>query len=383
MINVLHFLQNANSYLSFITYNSKKMLAVIADDFTGAAELAGISLRYALSVSVHLDTSIDADADVVIISPDSRSMQKAAAIYCTADAVEAVLKYEPSLVYKKIDSVLRGYVMDEVKIQMELSEKNKVFICLANPSLQRTISNGEYFINEKKITETGFINDPEFPISSASVIAMLHDETVQVVKHDDWLPVEGIVIGEAESVKDIAAWAAAIDETWMLVGAGDFYTALLEKKYQAKPQPKFQLQSPHLYICGTAFEERKEFIKKLNCCAYLPATIDEAWLQQTGNIIKEKGKAVIAIDESNESALVLRTAMAKAVAAIVARENIKEIFIEGGSTAAAVLEELQIKKLTPVNELSRGVVRMKANDLFITVKPGSYQLPKEITALYL
>ncbi|MBP6023511.1 four-carbon acid sugar kinase family protein [Ferruginibacter sp.] len=359
------------------------MIAVIADDFTGAAELAGISLRYGLSVSVHLDNAIDANEDVVIVSTDSRSMQKAAAIYCTADAVETILKFDPLLLYKKIDSVLRGYVIDEAKVQMELSEKNKVFICPANPSLQRTISNGEYFINEKKITETGFINDPEFPISSASITAMVNDETVQVLKQNDWLPVEGIVIGEAESNDDIKAWAAAIDKNWMMVGAGDFYTSLLEKKYTAKPQQKFQLQSPHLYVCGTAFEERKAFIKKLDCTAYLPETIDEEWLQQTGSIIKEKAKAVIAIDKSNQTALTLRTIMAKAVKEIVVRENVKEIFIEGGSTAAAVLEELNIKKLTPVNELSSGVVRMKAGDLFITVKPGSYQLPIAILDLYI
>ncbi len=359
------------------------MIAVIADDFTGAAELAGISLRYGLSVEVLLDTVADSNAEVVIISTDSRSMQKAAAIYCTAEAVEALMEWQPEILYKKIDSVLRGYVIDEAKVQMELSEKTKALILPANPSLQRTISKGEYFISGKKITETGFVNDPEFPIRSANVTAMVNDETVQVLQHDDWLPVEGIVIGGAETTEDVKAWAAATDASWMLVGAGDFYTALLEKKYQLQPQVKFELQSPHLYVCGTAFEERKQFIKKLDCCAYLPETIDEIWLQQTGAIIKEKGKAVIAIDVSNESALVLRTTMAKAVAAIVMNENVKEIFIEGGSTAAAVLEELHIKKLTPVNELSRGVVRMKAGALFITVKPGSYQLPDEIKKIYI
>ncbi len=376
---------------SFITHNLR-MIAVIADDFTGAAELAGISLRYGLSVSVHLDNVVDANAEVIIISTDSRSMQKAAAVYCTGDAVEAIINYKPSLLYKKIDSVLRGYVIDEIKVQMELSEKSKAFILPANPSLQRTIRNGEYFINDIKITETGFVNDPEFPVNSAGVTAMLHDEAVQVLKHDDWLPVEGIVIGEAGNTADVTAWAEIIDETWMLAGAGDFYTALLEKEYKAGPHQKPELQSPHLYVCGTAFENRKQFIKRLNCSSYMPDSITEEWLQQTDNIIKEQGKAVIAIDESNETALALRTTMAKAVAAIVARENVKEIFIEGGSTAAAVLEELNIKKLTPVNELSRGVVRMKAFsslleglgevDLFITVKPGSYQLPNEIIELY-
>ena len=74
--------------------------------------------------------------------------------------------------------------------------------------------------------------------------------------------------------------------------------------------------------------------------------------------------------------------MAKAVATIIAGENIKEIFIEGGSTAAAILHELNIKKLSPVNEMQRGVVRMKVNDLFITVKPGSYKIPEQIKEMY-
>ena len=358
------------------------MLAIIADDFTGAAELAGISLRYGLSVEICLNDVSETKADVLIVCTDSRSMQKAAAIYCTADAVEAILEFEPSLLYKKIDSVLRGYVIDEIKVQMELDEKNKALVIPANPSMQRTISNGTYFIDGKKITETAFINDPEFPIASANITAMLHDETVQVLKHDDWLPVEGIVIGEAESTAGVAAWVTAIDASWLLAGAGDFYTALLENKYKARQQQKFELGSPHLYVCGTAFEERKQFIKKLNCCSYLPENVNEEWLQQTCSIINEKGKAVIAIDGSGAPAIELRTAMAKAVAAIIVKAAVKEIFIEGGSTAAAVLQELDIKKLSPVNELSRGVVRMKANDLFITVKPGSYQLPNEIIELY-
>ena len=56
--------------------------------------------------------------------------------------------------------------------------------------------------------------------------------------------------------------------------------------------------------------------------------------------------------------------------------------MKAGSTAAAILDELGIKKLTPVNELQRGVVRMKVNDLFITVKPGSYKIPGQIKELY-
>jgi uncharacterized protein YgbK (DUF1537 family) len=74
--------------------------------------------------------------------------------------------------------------------------------------------------------------------------------------------------------------------------------------------------------------------------------------------------------------------MAKTVKLVVERNVIKELFIEGGSTATAVLQELNIRHLSPVNELKRGVVRMKAGDLYITVKPGSYELPEEIKELF-
>ena len=67
---------------------------------------------------------------------------------------------------------------------------------------------------------------------------------------------------------------------------------------------------------------------------------------------------------------------------LIEKASVNELFIEGGSTAAVILEELNIKMLEPVNELSRGVVRMKAGDLFITVKPGSYELPDAIKQVF-
>jgi len=106
------------------------------------------------------------------------------------------------------------------------------------------------------------------------------------------------------------------------------------------------------------------------------------WVNKTAGIIRKHQKVIIAIDESSASAAELRVTMAKAVKEIVQRGSIKEIFIEGGSTASAILQAMDIKKLEPINELERGVVRMKANDLFITVKPGSYELPQLVKELY-
>jgi uncharacterized protein YgbK (DUF1537 family) len=357
------------------------MIAVIADDFTGAAEIAGISLRYGLKIELCVDKVEYKDGDVLVVSTDSRSLKKEEAVAVTEKIVSQVLQLKPAWIYKKIDSVLRGYVLEELKVQMRLVNKTKAFVMPANPSLGRTIRNGEYFINGIKINETDFVDDPEFPIRTAFVKEILNNE-VEVLKPGDKIPGKGIVIVEVSRFEDYNYWVDKINEETVIVGAGDFYTALLNKYYQSKIQEQYQMQSPHLYVCGTAFKERKELIKKLDCVSYLPAVINEDWLKKIADIIKKQRKAVIAIDESAEPASVLRNKMANAVKQTIERGSVKEIFIEGGSTAAAVLAELNITSLEPVNELERGVVRMKAGDLFITVKPGSYELPEEIKRLY-
>lgn len=356
------------------------MIAVIADDFTGAAELAGISLRYGLKIELCVGSVEYKNADVLVVSTDSRSLNKEDAIAITEKVLKRILQLNPKWIYKKVDSVLRGYVLDEAKVQMRLMNKSKAFIMPANPSLGRIIRNGEYFVNGIEINKAGFEHDPEFPIRSSSVKEILNNE-VEVVKIGDKLT-KGIVAGEVTNIDDYNYWSGEDSEETILVGAGDFYTALLNKSYKPKPQPDFEMQSPHLYVCGTAFKERKEQIKKVNCVSFLPEVIDEEWLIKTGDIIKNNKKAIVAIDDSLSPAVELRLTMARTVKAIVQRESIKEIFIEGGSTAAAVLLELNVKKLEPLNELQRGVVRMKARDLFITVKPGSYALPKQIKELY-
>lgn len=364
------------------------MIAVIADDFTGAAEIAGIALRYGLRVKLCVGVIDDevADVDIVIVSTDSRSLKMEGAIAITEKTARQLKACNPSWVFKKTDSVLRGYVVGELLVHMQVMDVQRCLLIPANPSLGRTIRNGQYLINNKPIDETPFRYDPEFPLKTSSVVELLKGNAVLAKVTDD-LPLVGIVVGEATSVQDVQAWANKLDASWLLAGAGDFFTSLLQREYNQFSVPPVQFLSPHLYVCGTAFLQRKEFIRQLHeqkhCVLYLPIEITGEWLTTAQEIMLNSKRLVIAIDdEYNYTAFELRKHMAMAVKQIVNNTGVNEIFIEGGSTTTAIFNEMNITTLIPVHELNRGVVRARAAQLFFTVKPGSYELPQEITALY-
>lgn len=369
------------------------MIAIIADDFTGAAELAGISLRYGLKAELCTGDIVATDADVLIVSTDSRSLNKQSALQITEQRLKGVLQLSPTFIYKKIDSVLRGYVLDELRLQMQLQHKIKAIVLPANPSLQRTISNGQYFVQGKPISETGFATDPEFPAKSSFIKELLNDHTIEVLPHSATIPSAGIVIAEATTTDDVEKWAAKADNETVLAGAGDFYTALLQQRYQQQQQSALELTTPFVYVCGTAYDQSLQYVQQVQEKLQLVNYIGEkelqdryAYVDRCTDMLQQKQKAIIAFDATrlpdNSAATTLRTKMAELVAAIVAKAKPAELFIEGGSTATAILEALNIRHLTPVRELTRGVVRMKAGDLFITVKPGSYELSKEIKQLF-
>lgn len=381
------------------------MIVVIADDLTGAAELAGIGLHHGLQVE--LSTIADSsDADMLVIATDTRSMDEGEAILEIEKVTNEVMLLQPQIVYKKIDSVLRGHIIAEIKTQLKILDKPKALVVAANPSLGRTIVNGNYFYNNEPIYLSSFSNDPEFAIKSAYVLVMLrtNDENVIAKKVGDIIPESGIFIADVNNADDLMSWADKVDETILPVGGSDFFSAILtsldnkintdEKVIHDEPG------QPILFVSGTTFDKSRQSIKEIKNndgpVSYMPvdvielkefdAEIFQLWCNEIVAFIHSQGKAIIAIDaetiiDTDVSAKMLREKTAMVVDEVFKQIDIREMFIEGGSTAAAIIKELEFQSFIPVEELARGVVRMKVKekeDLFITVKPGSYIWPREV-----
>jgi uncharacterized protein YgbK (DUF1537 family) len=352
------------------------MIAVIADDLTGAAELGGIGLRRGLAVRVCMEVPAVTQAGLLVIATDTRSMGRADAAAEMEKVTRQVMELKPEWIYKKTDSVLRGYVVDEIGAQLRALGLQRCLLVPANPSLGRTIHNGQYFINSQPIHQSSFSTDPEFPVASPNVLDMLVSREVQVSTVGSVLPESGIVVGEVQENIDLRHWAREIDENTLLAGAAGFFEAILESKgVEGRSEESVpEIGKPLLFVSGTTFDKSRRILGSAgDTVRYMPVDAEEI-----ARLLREEGRAIVAIKpQSREDPHVLKDRMADLVSTVLSKTRVAELIIEGGSTAYAIFKATGIRTFIPMEELAPGVVRMHTSSMYVTVKPGSYQWPEK------
>ena len=392
------------------------MIAVIADDFTGAAELGGIGLRHRLAVEISTVVNTSTKAGLLVIATDTRSMQREAAVAEMEKITRQLSLLQPEWIYKKVDSVLRGYVIPEIKAQLKALGGKRALLIPANPALGRTIIDGHYFLNGQPVHQSSFSIDPEFPVTSSDLQDMLHtrQEPVPVRKVSDPLPDTGIIVGEVKDLADLSAWAGLIDKTTFLAGASGFFSALLSARTYTDPSILVRHRppgSPALFVSGSTFDKSREAIWEKKSqggpVSYMPATLAmaqqeegalyDSWCEEVVDLLRNHSKAIVAIREEfgsqedhpdekvavpgTRSARWLKVHTAQLVRRVLQQVSIEELAIEGGATAYAILEQAGFRTFFPEQELAPGVIRMKVKEapsLYLTVKPGSYNWPESL-----
>lgn len=375
------------------------MIIVIADDLTGAAEIGGVGIRFNLKVTIVNGICGDSRiaSELLVINTDTRSLPRQEAMMVMCRVLDWVSKMPYHSLYKKVDSVLRGYVKDELMIMSEKFAYLRMILIPANPFLGRKIKGGRYFVNDKLIHETAFAKDPEFPVKSADVLEMLGGGDMFVVKNQGaLLPNQGAIVGEVSDVHDLVLWAGEIKNDTLAAGSSAFFEARLRLLLQREPiksAVKVDFHYPQLLVCGSNFSESIRQVKvwheQKKPVFYLPCddlTLAKRysslmeWAREPVRSLFQQKKAIIAFENDQSTdrkrhAAVLRTLMARAVALAYNRSHVRELFIEGGATAAAILKVLEITHIYPKSELAPGVIRCVAGgkrELWITLKPGSY-----------
>jgi len=380
------------------------MIAVIADDITGAAEIAGVCLRWGIPVSFSLDAKPASGAEVMVIATDTRSMTEADAIKETDRIATELLEMGVTWIFKKSDSVMRGHVASELKVLAKKLDKKKMLLVPANPYTGRSISEGVYYVKGRTLNETSFKDDPTFPAFSANVKDLLREKELPV-KYGKFSEEEdlnaGFNIPDSKTMLDLYAWASLMDNTVLPAGSAAFFEMCLKRNFPEwmhgqEPDP-LSFVGNSLMIAGSSHQNSKDFVDKAVEKGVHLSEMPEALMQENFNpkgmdawvddvaeglldgdrVIMAYGKKKVSFD--NYPAI-LKKRTAKAVAKVIEEVPVRELLLEGGATTCAVIEELSLGALIPMQELGPGVVRLKAvdKDMVLTIKPGSYPWPEAV-----
>lgn len=150
--------------------------AVMADDFTGAADVGVQFLSSGRRVNAVIDGCSDSSADVIIRSSGTRNCSEKEAYDKVKQMFSEIKADGFDKFYKKIDSTLRGNIFAEIEAILELiDKKDSIVIAAAFPEMGRIIKNGEHYLNGVPIMETFIAKDVASPVKEGNLLKIFKD----------------------------------------------------------------------------------------------------------------------------------------------------------------------------------------------------------------
>ena len=383
------------------------MIGVIADDLTGAAELGAVGLRHGLRAEIVRSGEPSGRADLVCVDTDSRSCEPAVAARRAAAAAKMLHAAGAGWIYKKVDSVLRGQVTAEVEAVMKQLQLDRALLLPANPSLGRTIHDGQYFVRGRPIHKTEFARDPEYPRRSSQVVRLLaapESFLLRVVNGDRSLATGTIVIGEASTPADVRSWVEFCDATVLSAGGSEFFNALLGDKISRPATAEIfstPATGPEFFVSGTSTREARQFLqtekRRKTPVFSLPqelawgaAFTPEAVAAVTERVVagfREHARVVLAVGLPTVRDVAIARQLSNSVVLVAGKVlgqvPVARVYAEGGATAAELVRRMGWSRLSVLRELAPGVATLAVDggeSILLTIKPGTYAWPAEWTA---
>jgi uncharacterized protein YgbK (DUF1537 family) len=357
-------------------------IIVLADDLSGAAEIAGIAFDYGLSAEVQRQFESTTAAQVIAVDSDSRDLPAAGAAQRLRTITEQIIATQPGLIFKKVDSLLRGNVRVEIEAVLDVTGQRRAILIPANPSRGRVIANGRYLIDGVPLDQTPLATDSNHPRRSADVRELLGDGEFHLhsVGKQDSIPNDGIIVPDVSTASDVERCAREMTSDTLAAGAADFFAALMARRCQPPrtAAPSVQIAPPALLVCGSRASWPA---RRADCQAVGIPLI--ALAEGGGEASGRFGAMVIGIGERqlNDPDSALRSFLPRLIEFFLNNSAVKTLLIEGGATAAAIAENFGWTRFAVTARAPAGVGVLQpigAQAPLVVVKPGSYPWPREI-----
>lgn len=311
-------------------------LVIIADDLTGALDTSTPFVEAGLTVAVAVEVGSLAAAlaggpDVVAISTGSRALAPTDATACVKAALAALGDIGSAILFKKIDSRLKGHVAAESTVLAEIANRPRIVVAPAVPDQQRFTVNGAV---------TGRGVDVPLPVQP-----LFHDTAFPVTIRD------ATSDGDLDRLVAETDWAATIAVGARGLGSA-FARTLTTKALTVRRPPKSQ-------ATFFAFGSRDPITA---------AQIDHLLEEHPGLLIADAPGGDLELHAISRLPAIARCSgsqtgdpagvasrFAQGIRRAVENTNPEMIVMGGGDTALAVLRELGISVLVPAGEIEAGI----------------------------
>lgn len=159
-------------------------ILVIADDFTGATDIAGFLVEGGLKTIQINDvptTDISHDIEACVVSLKSRSCPVEEAIEQSLAAYEWGKKQGAEKFYFKycstFDSTPQGNIGPVTDALLEAMGEKTTVICPALPVNGRSVYQGYLFVADKLLNESGMQNHPITPMTDANLLRLMEAQS--------------------------------------------------------------------------------------------------------------------------------------------------------------------------------------------------------------
>src|ERR687898_1859929 len=356
------------------------LIAVIADDLTGAADtgVQFVHAGYRTAVFFGATKVLEDDLHAVSFDTDSRTMAAGFPAKRVLDAAHAARGAH--IVYKKLDSTLRGNVAAELAAALGGARRDRVIVAPAFPAAGRTTVGGIQSVHGVPVGETEMANDPHTPVREAHVPSLLADafSSVGALGAGDLADPERVrrtledcecVVADAERDADLEALVRAVPDPARVLWAGSAGLALaLGSVYPGPCAGDTGLQRarvrPVLVVVGSLSGVAREQVRRLvGEYGEVDVTVETGGagaLEKTVAAVRDAlaGRECAVVhspEERSASSESVLGSLAEVVALLSERGLFEGLVLTGGATAVGVARRLGASGIRLDGEVETGV----------------------------
>ncbi len=180
------------------------ILGVIADDFTGATDVASMLVRSGMRTvqTIGVPSGAPAQADAVVVALKSRTCPARQAVHESLAALQWLKSAGARQFYFKycstFDSTPRGNIGPVAEALLQALGSDFTIACPALPENGRTVFQGHLFVGEQLLSDSGMREHPLTPMTDANLVRVLQAQVSGRVG----LAPERIVRAGAQALRD-------------------------------------------------------------------------------------------------------------------------------------------------------------------------------------